>query len=180
MAHFITCKRNGHHLLSQKSARTCPTCGLYTHRWEDMGDIKKKIDKDVSATNDGFTIVSEKFKNIVEDVAVKDVDFFPLSNGFYVFRPRRVVFLDVTDAVERTKGPCETCGRLTAFFGFVYEAKLMRGQQKVCLTDIVRAAQTYGSDEFFPEEFIFGDEILEALNDEGLRGGIFWYECRQA
>lgn len=113
-------------------------------------------------------------------MAVNDVDFFPLSNGSYVFRPRRVVFLDVTEALERTMGPCQTCGRLTAFLGLPPEAKLMRGQQKVGLTDIVRSAQAFGSDEFFPEEFIFGDEILEALNDEGLRGGIFWYECRQA
>ncbi len=177
--HFITAKRNGHHLLSLGSARACYTCGLYTHPWEDMGDIKEKINKDYSVTNDGFQIVSEKFKDIVEEVGVRDVDFFPLSNGSYVFRPRRVVFLDVTDAVERTKGPCKTCGRLTAFFGFSLEAKIMRGQQKVGLIDIVRSAQSYGSDQFFAEEFIFGEEILEALNDEGLRGGILWYECRQ-
>ena len=91
IAHFITCKRNGHHLLSKESARTCPTCGLYTHRWEDMGDIKKKIDKDVSATNDGFTIVSEKFKNIVEDVGVRDVNFFSRSLMDLMFSGRGVL-----------------------------------------------------------------------------------------
>ena len=166
---------NGETLLSPSTARTCPTCGIYTHPWEDRGDLKTKITKDWSTTNDGFQIVSEKFKSIVEYTAVKDIDFFPLSNGSYVFRPRRVVFLDVTEAVERVKDRCTMCGRLTAFLGIPFMAKTMPGQKKIGLTEIVRAGQQFGGGDLWHDLVIFGDEIHEALKEDGLKGNIFWY-----
>jgi hypothetical protein len=181
MPHFLAGRRTNAsvHLLSPETARTCPSCGTYTHRWEDLGDMTTPMNQDWSLTHEGFNIVSQKFKDIVEDTGVREVDFLPLSNGCFVFRPQRVVFLDVTEALERTKGPCLMCGRLTAFLGIPYEATIMSGQQKVGMTDIVRTAQAFGGDNFRSEEYIFGEEVLEALNYEGLRGGIFWYECRQ-
>lgn len=167
---------NGLELLFPETARSCPTCEIYTHPWEDWTDTSKKIKEDWSCSCEGLDVVSQKVKDIIEDHGVPDVDFFPLSNGCYLFRPRKRLFLDVSDALQRTEEHCKTCGRMTAFLGEPADYKLLKGQKPVAFHEIVRSAQEWGGAPYMVPSIILGDEIAGALNYEGLRGGLVWTE----
>jgi hypothetical protein len=174
MPYLISGARNQKQLMDPKTARACPKCGRYTHLWEDRGDLKTKIDRDWSGTEEGFQIVSQRFRDIAEHLCTSELDFLSLSNGCYVFRPKRTVFLDLTDVIRALHGPCLACGRFTAVLGFPHRARIMDGQNPVGPFDILRAAQAFGGDQLVFENAIFGDEIMAAMKREKLRGGVYW------
>ena len=76
-------------------------------------------------------------------------------------------------------GPCLTCARTTAILGHPPVARILPGQEKVGLIDMFRSGQAFGGDYVKIEFTIFGDEIMEALNDEGLKGGVMWHAIPQ-
>lgn len=174
MPYMITGARNLKRLINPKTARACPECGRYTHIWEDRGDIKTKINRDWSGTQESFQIVSQRFKDTVEANSPSDIDFFPLSNGMYVFRPREAVFLDLIGAVRGIYGPCLVCGRFTGFMGVGCYARIMEGQREIGPFDIVRSAQAFGGDQSVYEMSIFGDEITAVMKAAKFRGSVSW------
>lgn len=179
MIFMIASKYYGINLLDPATARKCAECGVFTHAWEDIGDTKKKIDADISWTRDGFPLVSEKVKAIVEYKATSQADFIPLSNGLYAFRQRKKVFVDVSDALERTKGPCQKCGRFTAFLGDIDLVKPLAGQVTIGMDDIVRTHQLWGGDVDFFFLILIGEALASALKHEGLKGSITWVPMEQ-
>ena len=97
LPYYLNGKANGEELLlSQPNARKCPSCEMYMHRWEDRGDLTTKLHADFGFTGEGFQVVSQKFRDIVTEVGVREVTFLPLSNGSCILRPERVTFLDLS------------------------------------------------------------------------------------
>lgn len=178
MPYFLDCdvRYNEYVLICRSDARKCPTCEELTHRWEDLGDLTTRIKYDWYVTHDGFHIVSKKVKSILEDACVPCIAFVKLSNGSFAIRVEKTVCLDLTNSLQRTKGPCAMCGRLTAILGNPYEAKIMEGQKRIGDTAILRATTVFGSEQFWAPTLIFGDELMFKLNDEGISGGVFWKE----
>lgn len=161
-------------LLDPKTARSCPRCKRYTHMWEDIGDLKSKVDRDWSVTEEGIQIVSQKFRDILQNHSTSDADYVPLSNGTFAFRPRTVVFLDLTGAIRSIHGHCILCGRNTAFLGFPVLGKIMEGQRPVGPLEFARTGMAFGGDLRADEPTIFGDELVAIFKREKLRGSISW------
>lgn len=171
-------------LLSYETARYCPSCEQFTHPWDDIGDIRRKPRRDCTLSFDGMHIISTRFKEVVEQVTTSEINFIPLSKGFFVFRPLTEIFLDVTDAyippaVPGTGGRCETCGRERAFFGYADDGVILPGQKDICPTDVLIVAQAIGSGRTSHQSIIIGDDVKMALENEKLIGKRYLVEFQQ-
>ena len=98
---------------------TCPTCGRKTDSKYINPDFRLKRRKwDIGITYDGYTIVSERFKQLCKDHRWKGVQFVPLpaEPGFYVLTLVNTVKFDAKRRQTRFEDWCRTC---KAYFSVV-------------------------------------------------------------
>lgn len=157
----------------------CPYCGLFTHKWDQIGDLTARITADWSVTEEGVQIVSGRFKVALEDAGAEGVSYKPLSNGGYMFRPKRAVYIDMSECFQENQNYCRGCGRFEASLGYAGDGVLLSGQKKIEPLEIVRSIQYFGSSNFFVEECIFGDDIANFMMKKRWRGGINWEDFPQ-
>lgn len=146
-------------ILMSSHARKCPRCGLYTHQWEDTGQLEESVKKDWDISAEGTQLISERFKATLDSLGVTDLEYKPMSAGGYAFRPKRSVFLDLSSCEIETQDFCLACGRFKTFLGGV-DAKIMAGES-IGDCEIVRSFQSLGSEDYRAELTIFGDGIAQ-------------------
>lgn len=151
---------NGYELIDNNpKARKCPKCGRYTHPWEDIGDIKVRTIYHFNHSADDVPMVSPKFKAILDQFGVDEVDYRPLSSGFFAIRPRRSVFLDLSDCSMEVGEICDGCYRPVYLTGMVHRARLLAGERAIGPRELVRSAQGFGGVETPLHLFLVGDEL---------------------
>lgn len=166
---------NGKVLLEDNSrARKCLSCGRFTHPWEDLGDLRMRTIYHFNITADGVPMASPKFKAILDDFGVKEVDYFPLSSGFFVIRPRRSVFLDLSDCEMRVGEYCQICCRPKSMLGKSWRARLLSGEREIGPREMVRGAQEFGSGVNFQTKFLVGDELGAHIKAQKLPKVYVW------
>jgi len=100
-------------------AATCPTCGRKTD--PDYVNPKFKAKRrswDISATYDGYLLVSRRFREFCEKQGWAGMTFVPLpaDNDFFVLRVSNVLPFDAQRRKTRFEDPCPTCG---AFYNVI-------------------------------------------------------------
>lgn len=166
---------NGKVLLEENPhARKCPACGRFTHPWEDFGDLKARTIYHFNVTADSVPVASPKFKAILDDFGVNDVDYFPLSSGFFVIRPRKSVFLDLSDCEMRIGEYCQTCFRPKSVLGKSWRARLLTGERDIGPHEMVRGKQEFGSGINFHTTFLVGDELGDYIKAQKLPKVYVW------
>ena len=88
---------NGTHLVRfQEGLNRCTQCGELLDRHFPLTDYKPKKKYDVGATYDNFEIVSQRFKDIWEQLGATGLIFTPLpaAPGFYLLEAEEVLEFD--------------------------------------------------------------------------------------
>jgi hypothetical protein len=104
----------------------------------------KKRDWHISATYDGYTLVSYKFRDFCRQHAWQGMDFvrLPADNDFFVLRLALILPFDADRRRTRFLDKCPTCG---AFYGVI-------GATPAYLRGVTEPIQ----DGFFRSDFEFG------------------------
>jgi hypothetical protein len=166
---------NGKVLLEDNPlARKCPTCGRFTHPWEDFGDIKTRTIYHFNITADRVPMVSSAFKVMLDEFGVENVDYFPLSSGFFVVRPRRSIFLDLSDCEMRIGEYCQTCCRPKSVLGKSWRARTLEGERPVGPRELVRGEQELGGGPNFITSFYVGSELAAHIKAQKLPKVYVW------
>lgn len=93
------------------SPPVCGTCGLVSDRaWIDPGFQLRDKRFDVSATYDGYLIVSERFREIADGPGARFIAL-PSATGFYSLIVDNAVPFDAARRKTRFEQLCAECGR---------------------------------------------------------------------
>ena len=112
--------------LKEHEQLRCPKCGKIDEfkalRMGVSPKVKVAAKMDVVGTREDWTLVSERFKRLVEKHKIKGADFAPLpgSPGYYAYIPTLLVPVD-QKLLEKEgmsfEGKCGTCGRYREISG---------------------------------------------------------------
>lgn len=97
----------------------CPYCHNTIEKVPNL-EFRTRTRKDIVCTDDGFYIVSERFKFFCEEQGFNDLTFFPLkkSPGHYYFEPQTMFPVDEENTIfEHSGEPCSHCGKYRWFGG---------------------------------------------------------------
>jgi hypothetical protein len=100
---------------------TCPCCGrkIDNNYINPNFELRKKR-MDIGTTYDGYTIVSDRFREFIEAQKVSEIDFvsLPSQSKHYWLLPRKVLVVDQTRSQGlRLMYPCQVCGANAGIFG---------------------------------------------------------------
>lgn len=115
-------------------AATCPTCGRKTDSEYVNPNFKaKRRTWDISATYDGYHLVSTRFREFCQKQGYDGVTFVPLpaDTGYFVLRLANVLPFDSLRRRTRFEDPCPTCG---GFYNVI-------GATPVCLRGVTEPIQ---------------------------------------
>lgn len=91
---------------------TCATCGRKTDPTYINSEFKaKRRKRDISATYDGYDIVSTRFRRFCEEQGWQGMTFVPLpaDRDFFVLRLSNVLPFDAERRGTKFEDPCPTC-----------------------------------------------------------------------
>jgi hypothetical protein len=92
---------------------TCPTCGRKTDPEYVNPEFKaKRRTWDISATYDGYCLVSNRFREFCQTQGWEGMTFssLPADKDFFVLRLANVLPFDAKRRKTRFEDPCPTCG----------------------------------------------------------------------
>lgn len=149
---------------------TCPTCGRKTDPEFVNPKFKaKRRTWDISATYDGYKVVSKRFREFSEKHGWEGMTFVPLpaDKDFFVLRLSRVLPFDAKRRRTRFEDPCPACG---AFYNVI-------GANPVYLRGVTEPIQEgfFRSDLEFasgPEQgplILVGIATAEKLREQGFQ-----------
>lgn len=90
--------------------RHCPKCRIDYDKWREPFDMKERVEGHVSLTIDGYTIISQKFKDLLDNHCSTQLTIRPLANKKYYLFPEEVVWVNLYPGV-RTRDYCDMCCR---------------------------------------------------------------------
>lgn len=100
---------------------TCTKCGRKIDpNFVDPNFKLRKKRLDISTTYDGYTIVSERFKNFCMNENIDGIEFIKLPSqpGFYWFRLNRILVVDQEKSLElEFMYYCDVCNSYAGIFG---------------------------------------------------------------
>lgn len=109
---------NDSYMLLDSDFPRCPSCGMKLDSyWVNRDFNLKRRSQDLSITYDGYTIVSDAFREAVNGEG--DVEFIslPALCGFYILKPNERIPLDTVRTGTRFEDRCDRCGRFTSVAG---------------------------------------------------------------
>jgi len=150
---------------------TCLSCGFkidFTYINKDF-NLRKKVN-DLSFTYDGYCIVSLKFKEACNRHNIAGADFIalPKENGYFFFRPNRIIEFDHQKRKTRFENMCEECGNYESVTGnkpAYIKGNLTAGFFR---TDIL-----FGSGNEKSPLIIVSEQIKYILEQEKIKGVIY-------
>lgn len=150
----------------------CPSCHYRTN-FEFVNpefDLKRKT-YDLSATYDGYYIVSLKLMETVKRVGLSGLEFVPISRqpDFYVMFLRNVVPFDTEKRNTRAEKYCESCGNFDSVVGATPAFLKEEPTAELSRTDI-----SFGSGNSKHPLLIASENFVSLVKREKLKG--FYFE----
>lgn len=157
---------------ARSGVRRCQACGELLAKWDEPLSqlVLKKRKYDISATYDGVTVVSERFKMVYEENNLSGLVFrqLPDDSAFFAIYPSRAVEFDAQRRKTRFIKPCPQCGHFESVVGAtpVYlKVGVEIGERQFVRTDL-----EFGSlDEKHPL-LLCGEYAAHALSKAMLKG----------
>jgi len=119
----LHCHFNDSYAFSDRDdVRRCKDCGQLTAKWKEslVGlKVHKRRKADISATYDGVTVVSHRFKQICEQNKLTGAVFIPLPSdpAFFRITSLKIVKFDPVPAETEFENLCPTCGQYESVTG---------------------------------------------------------------
>lgn len=153
--------------LGQPHPATCPQCGGKTDAGYVGPDYRvKKRRRDITTTYDGYTLVSERLRNVLQEGGANRDDFvaLPADAEFYWLRPQATLEYS---AAERAK-PCPSCGQ---FIDEVVPVPLFLGNLVAPISSgVYRSSLEFGSAPLKAFQIVVGQHVASALQEGSFVG----------
>lgn len=155
----------------------CPTCDvvldLFCHGFP--GKMRPKYD--LSSTLEGFDVSSLRFKELLDEHCTSAIEYFETGGGYFVLRPKRVVFIDLRDMHPEYMGICATCGRYIAYHALgLSRPRLLAESGPVGPFDLVSSHQEFGPHQQRNFFLFAGDGLIDLMKSSGMKG-ICEHDC---
>lgn len=154
---------------TRPEVRRCPGCHTATHPYEEGFLESRKPGKAITSSIDGFQVVSAKVRSFFETNGVENVEYFPLPSGYFVMRPKRSVFFDLSENDLYYVGICKTCGRVTGrLIRYPATNNLMAGQPSIGELDVLNGLPGLG--EPLASTLVIGDGLYAKMVEAKFTG----------
>jgi len=150
----------------------CPACNVALNKYElDFSQVEIHTGRwDVSATYDGFTIVSQRFAAVCAEHEFKGYSLQPLGKGGFVFLSERVLRVDVERSRLRFDEYCKSCERFNSAAMGIQTPVYIQQDQVVELDSFYRTdVMLAWRDEQHPMQ-LCGQDVANVLRKSKLRG----------
>jgi hypothetical protein len=150
----------------------CEACGELLDKWhEPLAGLKIKRRKyDISCTYDGLTIVSQRFRDIVEAESLHGLVFrqLPDDPGFYAIQAKPVVKFDAVRRGTTFENQCPVCGYYEEVIGAtpVY----LKERETVPVRGFARTDLEFASGDAKHPLLLCDLETGRVLKNAGLKG----------
>lgn len=147
-------------------------CGLYIDKWKQL-PVNFRLCRrslDVSATFDGATIVSERFRHLYQNSRWSGLEFrdLPSEPGFFQIVASAVIVFDSVTRGTRFLDLCTICGRFRSVAGATPVFLGVPGA--IPSNSFVRTDVEFGTGAEMHPLIICGAETGQTLKMAGLRG----------
>lgn len=156
---------------SMPSIRRCNVCGAILAKWEEpLNGLKvKKRRLDISCTFDGVSIVSQRFKDVVESNALIGLEFtrLPDDGDFYSIQATHIVHVDPEKSMTRFVEQCPTCGIYESVVG---PYTVLREGETIPECGFARTDLEFASGDEKHPQLLCGQEVADVLLSANLKG----------
>ena len=158
--------------LTRPGVRRCKTCAELLGKWEEplAGVVVQKRKYDIGSTYDGWTFVSQRFKDVCESNVLVGLTFrvLPDDPKFFAIHAGRTVEFDAERRQTRFCKPCPQCGRFESVVGAT-PVYLMAGVA-IGACEFVRTDLEFGSNDEKHPLLLCGEIAANALKSAKLKG----------
>ena len=98
----------------RQDVKRCSVCSALLDKWKEdltVVPIKRAPKYDVSYSNSGIYVVTNRFRVCVEENAITGLEFTPLQAGLFSIRPKVSVPFDAARRGTRFLKQCRVCGQ---------------------------------------------------------------------
>ena len=158
--------------------RHCPKCRIDYDKWREPFDMKERVAGHVSLTIDGYTIVSQKFKDLLDNHCSTRLTIRPLANKKYYLFPEEVVLVNLYPGV-RTRDYCDMCCRpATRLLARPegdppYVSELLSHQDDVDPLGLYRGHMELVTGRGKSHSIFVGDELAKMISAQKFKGVSF-------
>jgi len=154
----------------------CDVCGRHIGRDRAVFSAHQKPVRRfaLSATSDGFFVVSKAFHNFCRYSGFTGVDFSRLENGYFVMKVRRCVELDMAQFAPTQEDWCDQCKTFRRNLRADAPLPISTREKPIGSLEVVETCQRWGVEvgegTAQTPMLIAGDKVREALEAEAFKG----------